>query len=82
MFLYTKKCDQCGRGMDDGYVYGWDYHFCGNTCLTAYLYDEDICYYTTFDVKSDTEVGGEAYNEEGEAHLYQPLNNNKENEDG
>ena len=64
--LYPRKCDNCGKGMHEGYYMENDgVYFCGDECLTAYLYKEDMCYYTQWD-NDDVEVGEELYTRSGE----------------
>lgn len=70
LFLYARKCSQCGCGMDEGYYYDDSLYFCGDNCLTGYLYKEEISYYTSWDVESNTLVGEKAYDDIGKSHVY------------
>jgi len=69
--LYPRKCDECGKGMNEGYIFG-----CTVNCSDACAFDKDFTkkrFLEEYDEDGDsfwTEWdcidGGEAYNEAGE----------------
>jgi hypothetical protein len=77
MLKFARKCDACGKGMNEGYVVddGCEY-FCTDVCLhTKYTAEEwaemfavDIGYWTEWDAESEIENSGEWYSETGELH--------------
>lgn len=63
MRLFPRKCHTCGCGMEEGHIWDDTHTFCNTDCLTEWLYTEEICYYTTWDVESDSD--GQVYDEKG-----------------
>lgn len=64
MTFYPRKCDNCGCGMDTGYIWTDSAEtFCGTDCLIEWLYQDDTCFYTEWDMESDSD--GEVYDERG-----------------
>ena len=63
MELFPRKCKTCGCGMSEGHIWDDIYTFCTTDCLTEWLYTEEICYYTEWDVESDAD--GEVYDAKG-----------------
>jgi hypothetical protein len=71
---YARKCDNCGKGMSDGYCIGdGESYACSDKCLfvDGYTpeqrdidYENDIIYYTTWYDDDDIEDG--YYTEDGE----------------
>ena len=63
MTFYPRKCDNCGCGMDTGYLWDSTETFCTTDCLLESLYHDEVCFYTEWDVENDSD--GEVYDEKG-----------------
>ena len=63
MTFYPRKCDNCGCGMDTGYLWDSTETFCTTDCLLEWLYHEEVCFSTEWDVENDSD--GEVYDEKG-----------------
>ena len=38
---YARKCSECGRGMNEGYVVGGDNYYCSEDCLHKHFTPEE-----------------------------------------
>ena len=77
MGVYLRKCDNCGQGMNDGYVWGDGQGYaCSNKCLFVDGYtreqyrkdleNDDIYYSEWDDFKDEIELHGGFYVKSGE----------------
>ena len=64
--LYPRKCESCGEGMHEGYYMESDgVYLCGISCLSSYLYDQGVCYYSEWN-EDDVLEGEPMYRANGE----------------
>ena len=49
MKFYPRKCENCGCGMDEGYLMDDIVTLCSSDCLTEYLHRIDTLYFTEWD---------------------------------
>ncbi len=70
--IYVRKCNTCGKGMNDGYLTEVGDTFCSDKCLfiNGYTpkeynhdYENGTCFYTEWDLSDNH---GEYYNYKGE----------------
>ena len=64
MKLYPRKCENCGKGMREGYVLHDAGNYCGTDCLLETLYNNDVCYFTDWE-DSDVMDEGLMYDSKG-----------------
>lgn len=65
MRLYPRKCEECGKGMDDGWLVYGDTTICSTECLSNFLYREDVCFYTEWE-DEDISSGEPMYTSSGD----------------
>ncbi len=70
MELFARKCHSCGKGMNEGHLWDSTHTFCNSYCLNEWLYLEEICYYTEWEVDSED---GEVYDEKGKEYTLTPV---------
>ena len=63
---FARKCDNCNKGMNKGYLIKEDEYYCSDECLTCWynpneyeqMYEDDNAYYTEWteeDIDQDDE---------------------------
>jgi len=76
MELFARKCHNCDCGMNTGHLWESTYTFCNADCLIEWLFLEETCFYTEWDVENDSD--GEVYDEKGKTWILKPKKDKNE----